>query len=368
MISLLLAVLIVIVILFVLRILYRKQWDRNISVNIQYDEEYVYEGEEAHITEVVENAKILPLPVLEIGFSIDRSLQFSNEENSSVSDMSYRRDVFSLASNQRITRNLGITATSRGIFNITSADISASDILIREKYLSHVHENTELFVLPKKVAVNAIEIPFSKIMGMMLSRRKVYDDPFEFAGIREYQIGDPIKYINWKSTAKTEKLLVNMHDSTLSQSVLFYIDMESTTDIKKRILNELSVRITAALSDRLFGAGINVSIMSNGIDIITGDRFSINNINGISSGLLIKKKLAGLKGGKNLISISDVIANRKKEDDSLIIVLSSSENDEIGKIMERQSIFSESLRIIPFIDEKNEVIHHKNVTELYISI
>ena len=43
-------------------------------------------------------------------------------------------------------------------------------------------QNTEFYVLPKPVPTGQIMIPFSRIMGSVLSRKKVYDDPFEFAG------------------------------------------------------------------------------------------------------------------------------------------------------------------------------------------
>ena len=35
------------------------------------------------------------------------------------------------------------------------------------------------------------------------------------------------KYINWKATARAGQLLINLHESTLSQRVIIALDMEA---------------------------------------------------------------------------------------------------------------------------------------------
>ena len=98
-------------------------------------------------------------------------------------------------------------------------------LLLSKKYVGASPQSTDFYVLPRPVPTQRIQIPFSQIMGSVLSRKKVYDDPFEFAGLREYTKSDPMKYINWKATAKTGNMLVNIHESTLSQKVAVLLDM-----------------------------------------------------------------------------------------------------------------------------------------------
>lgn len=60
------------VLLGVEELLYRKYWDKNLGVSLQFDEAPVTEGDKTTLTEVVTNGKRMPVPVLEVGFSIDR--------------------------------------------------------------------------------------------------------------------------------------------------------------------------------------------------------------------------------------------------------------------------------------------------------
>lgn len=215
--ALLLLPIVLLVLYFAQRLLFRRLWDKNLTVQISFDRDYIFCGEEANLVETIVNNKYLPLPVLEVGFDMSRWVVFQDEENSTVSDMTYRRDVFTASVRQRITRTLPVRGKKRGYYRIASTTVTSYDFLMTEKQVAHFPQETEFYVLPAHISASHIRIPYSKIMGLLVSRRRVYDDPFEFAGIRDYRRSDPMKYINWKASARGGTLLVNQHDSTLSQ-------------------------------------------------------------------------------------------------------------------------------------------------------
>lgn len=104
--ALLLLPIVLLVLYFAQRLLFRRLWDKNLTVQISFDRDYIFCGEEANLVETIVNNKYLPLPVLEVGFDMSRWVVFQDEENSTVSDMTYRRDVFTASVRQRITRTL----------------------------------------------------------------------------------------------------------------------------------------------------------------------------------------------------------------------------------------------------------------------
>ena len=67
---------------------------KNLSVSIHFQDKAVLEGEQATLTEVIENRKLLPLAYLNVKFQVSRNLVFQNMENTSVSDFNYKNDVF----------------------------------------------------------------------------------------------------------------------------------------------------------------------------------------------------------------------------------------------------------------------------------
>lgn len=143
-----------------------------------------------------------------------------------------------------------------------------------EKQVAHFPQETEFYVLPAHISASHIRIPYSKIMGLLVSRRRVYDDPFEFAGIRDYRRSDPMKYINWKASARGGTLLVNQHDSTLSQKVTVLLDCTGIGSAVTDALNETAISIAAELAERMLADGISVSVISNGIDTVDGKMLS----------------------------------------------------------------------------------------------
>ena len=90
------------VLLGVEELLYRKYWDKNLGVSLQFDEAPVTEGDKTTLTEVVTNGKRMPVPVLEVGFSIDRGLYIENAGNTVVSDLTNAVEVFSVGGNERL--------------------------------------------------------------------------------------------------------------------------------------------------------------------------------------------------------------------------------------------------------------------------
>ena len=89
--------------LFLLQgLLYSRLWGKGLEVKIAFREEYAVEDDTAVLTEVVVNDKLLPLPVVEVDFHMDKGLRFSGEANTAVSDRSYRRDVFVADANEGI--------------------------------------------------------------------------------------------------------------------------------------------------------------------------------------------------------------------------------------------------------------------------
>ena len=81
---------------FLAGIYYEKNWRKGLKVEVHFQGEPIFQGEEGFLTEIIENAKRLFLPTLQAGFAVSRNLSFGQEENTSVSDQSYKRDIFSV--------------------------------------------------------------------------------------------------------------------------------------------------------------------------------------------------------------------------------------------------------------------------------
>lgn len=374
---------------FLLRLLYGRFWDKGLSCKLGFREEFAVEGETSALTEVITNRKLLPLPVVEIDFHMDKRLRFSDGQNSSVSDQTYRRDVFALGVRQRITRTLEFDCARRGYFQIREAGITAQDLFLLQKYRTSAPQQTEFYVLPRPVPAGKLDIPFAKVMGAVLSRRKIYDDPFEFAGLREYSRGDPMKYINWKATARAGELLTNLHESTLSQKVTILLDMEGKGVQQADQLNEAAVRLACALSEKLLLAGVELSLYSNGRDALTGCVWKAERVLGAGSLLALKKKFSCLKAENGLPPVCDCLPQvggllqvgglpqaeslsqsgsdglRQDRETDLLILISRSQRPELPEAFSRLVGQGKGIQLIPFKVQHDELSFFKNVDVIW---
>ena len=149
-----------------------------------------------------------------------------------------------------------------------------------------------------------------------------------------------MKYINWKATARAGRLLINIHESTLSQRVILAVDMEQGSDF----LNEYAVRICCSLSERLLSEGIELDLYSNGTDTKTGGRWRMESVSGSGSLLAVKKKLACLQSGSSLPPVCSCLSSPGED---LCVLISRSQREDIGLEFSELLGKGRGLRVIP---------------------
>ncbi|MBQ8639595.1 MAG: DUF58 domain-containing protein [Lachnospiraceae bacterium] len=296
--------------------LYKKYWAKNLSVSIHFQEKPVLEGEDAHLTEVIENRKILPLSYLNVKFKISRYLEFENMENTSTSDWIYKNDIFSVLFHQRITRNLTFHCRKRGYYTINQADIVSANLLMTNGFVQALPQDTHIYVYPRAIDLGRLDVPFKKMMGSLVSKQFLYEDPFEFRGLRDYARTDPMSSINWKAWAKTGELMVNVHDSTSSQEAVVFLNLEDETVWKYDQLHEVAIRIAAALCYRFLNASIPTRILCNGMDILTNGAAVLPAGTGLRQVNTINEILARIDLTKETIPCINLVEELKSRPDS----------------------------------------------------
>lgn len=242
---------------------YRKVWVKGLKGNLWFAEEYVYAGAQAHIIEQIENRKKLPVPVLELGFRINRGVAFIQTENTVVSDFLYKRDIFSLLGYQRIRREITVECGKRGFYPVDSLELRGFSMFYGRKYMERQEVRAALFVYAARTDVSDILTDCERLMGTLQCARRLYEDPFAFHAVREYTPTDPMRTINWKASARTGELMVNTYDSTLTRRVMIYLDVEDRGIRRQEHLIEESISVAACLAQRLMGAGVEVGLAVN---------------------------------------------------------------------------------------------------------
>ena len=242
---------------------YATHWNRNLNVTLNFLQNYAYAGEQAQMTEQIENRKRLMLPVLEVAFHMDRRLTFHDCENTHESDYVYKRDLLALLGNQRVTRTLTLDCTKRGYYRVDESYLTSFSMLHKRRFSVECPADAELYVYATRTDVSDILIACERLMGSIQCAKRLYEDPFAFSSIREYTVTDPMKTINWKASARTGDLMVNTFESTLTERVMICLDIEDSGILKYEYLVEESVSIASSLAQKLIARGMEVGICVN---------------------------------------------------------------------------------------------------------
>ncbi len=79
---------------------------------------------------------------------------------------------------------------------------------VSRKAFDHVYEKHTIFPKYRKVELSPEELQFYDMESYRFAENMIGSDPSETVGIREYEIGDDIRRIHWKLTAKAEGIMV----------------------------------------------------------------------------------------------------------------------------------------------------------------
>ena len=255
------------VIFFIQRYVYRKLWNKNLDVSISFDREILYEDENNVLKEIITNRKYLPLPILQVKFSITRTFLFERQENTKVTDRYYRNEFFTVMPLQKITRTYPFVCSHRGFFHMENMDIICRSFFMDAKMIdTRVHE-ASVCVLPGHIAHEDVPTSVNDLLGDIEKNLHINEDPFTFAGIRDYQPFDSMHSINWKTTARHGSLLVNTYNTTFSKKVVLLLNVEANGMQHAEDVVEWAIKITSHLASYYVTEHIPTAMYTNGIDV-----------------------------------------------------------------------------------------------------
>lgn len=314
---------------------YRRFWNKALSVRLSFTKEAVVEGEQCGLEELVENRKPLPLPVLKVKFQVSRDLVFQDQAGGQVTDKYYRNDMLSVSGNERIRRTLFFRCAKRGYYTIEGMDLVAGSLLLDRELMESREEETALYVYPAPVRTPDFQRFLLLVNGEAESRRQLAEDPFILRGIRDYVPGDAWKSVNWKATARTGTLQVNQKGYTARSVIRILLHLETGTPWYQKELQELCIRLADTTAAFFLGQGGSVSLLADAEDLRCGAPVRVER--GFGRGQLerIHRALAGTDTGK--LTDGDWIEEVGREQGTYTVLISADGREELQrKLIEKQ--------------------------------
>ncbi|MBR6004188.1 MAG: DUF58 domain-containing protein [Lachnospiraceae bacterium] len=305
-------------------ILYKKKWFSGLKTDAYFKISEAMAGDEGELTEVIENQKGLPLPMVKVKLQLSRKLEFAENKSAKVSDYFYRTDIYAIGANTKVTRTIKFTCRDRGYYDFHGVDVVGTDLFFSWDFVESVNTSSCLYVYPKPYSDKILRPLLDRINNDVVNDDNLTKDPFEIKGIREYQPFDSYKDINWKASAKTEELMVNVHDSTAKKKVRVLLNLENSMIMKRDELNELCISMAIATIIYFCKKQVEVSLYANSADVLTGEPIRLNEGSSESHIRSANRLLARIDLSKEAVPVTDFFSDyvKRTTDDVYTIVIS----------------------------------------------
>src|SRR5450755_272442 len=233
-----------------------------------FSEQNVLFGEEVTLSLAIENAKLLPLPWLEVEDTIPRALTIKGQKlpGGRRKDMVALESLFSTSWYERVTRRYTLQCNARGVHTFGPTKLRSSDIfgfVSREMELSN---REYLLVYPLVAPLYSFGLPARHPFGDRRAQQRLLEDPLRVAGVRDYSYGDSLRRVNWKASARAMQLQSKVYESTTTHTLVLFLNIVSQLDIYYGIrpdLQELSICATASIADWALDEGYAVGLYTN---------------------------------------------------------------------------------------------------------
>jgi uncharacterized protein (DUF58 family) len=236
----------------------------------QFSEQRVLFGEEIDLSLAIENAKLLPLPWLEIEDNVPRELTFKGRHLriSAARNMVILENLFSLRWYERVTRLCTVHCNARGIHTFGPTVLRSGDVfgfLNRQETLSN---RQYLLVYPLVVSITRFGLPSLHPFGDNRAPHRMLEDPSRVVGVRDYMYGDDLRRVHWKATARMMQLQSKVYQATTTYTLVLFLNVISQLDAWYGIrpeLHELAICATASVADWALDQGYAVGLYANTI-------------------------------------------------------------------------------------------------------
>ena len=227
-------------------------------------------GDEVDYYITVDNGKLLPMIWLDISDAFPIGLQTGGTHQRGVgaeAELDHRITT-SLLPYQRVTWHYRVRCRTRGNHRIGPARLRSGDmfgIAATERQVSDVEY---LLVYPRIVDLRQLMRLWERPLGASRGSRLIQDDPSRFVGLRDYRPTDPLKYIDWKATARHGKPEARIFEPAATRHMLIALNArtgDAAWQGSNRRLFERAVTVAASVAEYAMREGYTFGLVSNAV-------------------------------------------------------------------------------------------------------
>ncbi len=162
----------------------------------------------------------------------------------------------------------GVQFRKRGYFQIGPLVLETGDLFGLHRSYHVATEPHFVLVYPLVVPLEGYDISSRRPIGEIRLAHRLYEDPTRIAGLRRYEVGDPLNRVNWRATARTGVLHCKQYEPSTIAGATIVLDFHQDGYPARAEPNrsELAISTAASLAFALYQTGEQLGFITNGRD------------------------------------------------------------------------------------------------------
>ena len=198
---------------------------REIDVEMAFEPARAFVGEDVVLRLRITNAKRLPLPIVRVLVRYPPGLL--PEADPDPTALRGHRRRLSIAGRSETELRLPVFVPRRGEFWLEGVDITVADPFDLAPVKLEAEVDRPLLVMPEPRVGIPMRIVRRLPFGTPAPAFRLFEDREHFAGVRDYEPGDPMHHVHWRLSAHAGRLQTKRYEPTRSAEVLFAIDLSN---------------------------------------------------------------------------------------------------------------------------------------------
>ncbi|MBZ4664271.1 MAG: hypothetical protein JG776_1989 [Caloramator sp.] len=285
---------------------------RNIIANQEVDIIYCTTDEEINLQTVVENKSVLPIPFVEV----DKIFILENN---------FKKEYFSLMPFEKVIMDNKINFKYRGIYSLGPIEIKLWDVFGIICFEKSVDIGKSIYVYPKIHYIDNLNLPNFRPLGTHKAKSSTNEDYTSIRNIRGYVVGDNLKRVHWKLSAKRGELQIKEYDISGTNSVNIILDM---TEVYKSFdLEETAAEVCISIVEYLLRNRVETILYIVSNKLYSSDGKNINDFKKLSD-------LIATVRAEGSIDVIDVVKDRIKlnKDSTILYITGSISSEKLNRL------------------------------------
>ena len=252
-------------------------WNKASLEDVTYEREFsqrrVFIGEKAKLSITLTNRKPLPLGRVRVEDDVPACMTLDGADLvvSPNPEAQTLRHSTSMSWYERVRWSYEYRCSRRGYFRVGPSTMRSGDLFGFFGSERTSHDRDYVLVYPRIVSLPEIGMPSARPLGETRGGIRIFEDNSRPMGLRDYQMGDPLKTVDWKATARMQELQVRTYEPSSSITAVLAVavdTMEHTWEGYSAVHLERIITAAASLAVYASERQYSLGLFSNGTPVL----------------------------------------------------------------------------------------------------